>query len=360
MIKAAIVGCGKIADAHAWAISRVPGAQLVAACDSEILMAQQLAERFGIARCFSDMNEMIAEMKPDVVHITTPPAGHFELASAALRAGCHVYVEKPVTLRAAEAEKLLALAEEKGLKLTVGTDEQFSPAAIEMRRLISAGWLGGRPVHMDAYYCYDLGDERYARAFLENQSHWLRSLPGGLLHNIISHGIAKIAEFLEGDDVSVTACSFVGPLLRNAGEKDLVDEVRVILRDKADNTAYFTFSSRMRPVLHEFRVYGSKNGLLLDQDHHCVIRLPGREYKSYLNKVIPLDKAARQYRKGMFRNVRLFLKREFQMKQGLKNLVGAFYASIAEGTPPPIPYREILLTARIMDEIFAQACPKRG
>lgn len=359
MIKAAIVGCGKIADAHAWAISSTPGAELAAVCDSEGLMALQLAERFGVRQRFDEVGEMLAKARPDVVHITTPPPSHFTLARTVLEAGCSVYVEKPFTLRAAEAEELIRLAEVKGLKLTVGTDEQFSPAAVEMRRLVASGGLGGRPVHMDAYYCYDLGDERYAKAFLENQSHWLRQLPGGLLQNIISHGIAKIAEFLDGDEVSVTARGFVGPLLRGAGEKELIDELRVIIRDRLDTTAYFTFSTRMKPLLREFRVYGPKNGLILDQDHHCLIRLPGGNYKSYLDKVLPLNYAARQYRKGLFKNVGLFLRREFNMKQGLKNLVQAFYGSIADGTPPPIPYREILLTARIMDDIFEQTSPKR-
>lgn len=354
MIKTAIVGCGKIADSHAWAISQVAGAEIAATCDSEKLMAEQLAERFGVKHSFSDINEMISEIRPDVIHITTPPPSHFDLAGTALRAGCNVYVEKPITLRAWEAAELIKLAEEKGLKLTVGTDEQFSPVAIRMRRLVADGYLGGPPVHMEAYYCYDLGDERYARAFLENQSHWLRKLPGGLMQNIISHGISKLAEYLDEKDVSVIANGFVGPLLKNAGEQDLVDELRSIIRDANDTTAYFTFSTRMRPLIREFRVFGPKNGLLLDQDHHCLIKLPGGNYKSYLDKIIPLRSTARQYRKGMYGNIGLFLKREFHMKQGLKNLVEAFYKSIAEDTPPPIPFREILLTAKIMDEIFSQ------
>ena len=50
---------------------------------------------------------------------------------------------------------------------------------------------------MESYYCYDLTDPGYARALLGDKQHWVRQLPGQLLHNIISHGIARIAEFLE-------------------------------------------------------------------------------------------------------------------------------------------------------------------
>lgn len=357
MIKAAIVGCGKIADAHAWAISQVKDVMLAASCDQEELMARQLAERFQINRWFSDIHKMLEITRPDVIHITTPPHTHFELAKISLDAGCHVYIEKPFSITAKEAEKILNLAEEKQLKVTVGTDEQFSHVAIKMRELIKQGYLGGPPVHMEVYYCYDLGDERYARSFLENQAHWLRKLPGRLMHNVISHGISKIAEYLSEEDIRVIAFGFTSSLLKKAGENKLIDELRTIIYDGKKTTAYFTFSTQMRPLLREFRVYGPKNGLILNQDHHSLIKIPGIEYKSYLNKFLPLNYFARQYRKTLSKNFRLFLKREFHMKQGLKLLVELFYRSIREHSPPPIPYREIILTAKLMDEIFSQVCP---
>jgi predicted dehydrogenase len=246
------------------------------------------------------------------------------------------------------------LADQKGLKLTVGTDEQYSHVAIAMRQLIKDGFLGGSPVHMEAYYCYDLGDERYAKAFLNNSTHWLRSLPGQLMHNVISHGIAKIAEYLEEKEVEVLAHGFTSEFLRNLGENDLIDELRVIILDRLRTTAYFTFSTQMRPLLREFRIYGPKRGLIINQDHHSLIRVSGIEYKSYLNKFIPLNYFAREYRKSMFTNARLFLKNDFHMKEGMRRLIELFYSSIVNNTQPPIPYKEILLTTRIMDQAFAQ------
>ena len=65
-----------------------------------------------------------------------------------------------------------------------------------MRALIAQGYLGGPPVHMESYYGYDISDG-YARALLTDPRHWVRRLPGGLLQNVISHGIARLAEFLE-------------------------------------------------------------------------------------------------------------------------------------------------------------------
>ena len=71
-------------------------------------------------------------------------------------------------------------------------------------------------------------------------------------------------------------------------------------------TAYFTFSSQMRPSLHEFRMYGSHNGLVLDHDQDTLIRLRGRRYPSYAEKFIPPLAQARQYMGNWLTNMGLF------------------------------------------------------
>jgi predicted dehydrogenase len=95
MLKVGIVGCGKIAEAHAFQIGRIEGCEIVAVCDREPLMAKQLYERFPVKSYFSDLTQMLSEAKPDVVHICTPPENHFDIATTCLKAGTHVYVEKP-------------------------------------------------------------------------------------------------------------------------------------------------------------------------------------------------------------------------------------------------------------------------
>src|SRR5207248_7951449 len=116
--------------------------------------------------------------------------------------------------------------------------------------LVANGYLGGTPQHIESYYCYDLSDPNYARAMLSDQNHWVRSLDGGLLQNTISHGISKIAEFMTSDHLRVTARGFTSPMLRSMGENHIIDELRVIIECE-EATAYFTFSSQMKPSLHE-------------------------------------------------------------------------------------------------------------
>jgi predicted dehydrogenase len=354
VLKVGIVGCGKIADSHASQIQRIKGCEIVGVCDRELLMARQLSKRFPIKGCFNDVRELLKEAKPDVVHITTPPQSHFDLAKTCLEWGCHVYVEKPFTVYEDEARRLIGLATEKGLKITAGHDDQFSHVARRMRALIQNGYLGGAPVHMESCYCYEIAHSGYAGALLGDKQHWVRKLPGMLLQNIISHGIARIAEYLSGESPEVIAHGFTSPLLRSMGESEIVDEVRVIINDDDRRTAYFTFSSQMHPSLHEFRVYGPKNGLILDQDQETLIKLRGTRYKSYAEKFIPPLNVVGQNLRNLTTNLRLFVGRDFHMKSGMKYLIESFYQAIVEGTAAPIPYHQIVLTARIMDTIFAQ------
>jgi predicted dehydrogenase len=354
MLRVAIVGCGKIADSHAEQIQRIEGCEIAGVCDREPLMARQLYDRFPVKSYFSDLPQLLEEARPHVVHITTPPESHFSIAKTCLEAGCHVYVEKPFALYEADARALIDLATARHLRVTAGHDDQFSHVARRMRALVQQGFLGGPPVHMESYYCYELGQSPYANALLGDKSHWVRRLPGKLLQNIISHGIARIAEYLAAESPGVAVHAFTSPRLREMGETEIIDELRVIISDEEKTTAYFTFSSQMRPSLHQFRIYGTRNGLILDQDQETLIKLRGARLKSYLEKFASPLAIAKQYYENVFTNLDTFVARDFHMKSGMKYLIEAFYRSIVEDQPPPIPYREILLTARLMDSIFGQ------
>jgi predicted dehydrogenase len=356
MIKAAIVGCGKMADQHAVQIQKIRGAKLVAVCDAEPLMAKQIAERFRVPAWFTDVDEMLASERPDVVHVTTPPQSHLEIGKSCFEAGANAYIEKPFTLNTADAEELIDVANREGVKLTAGHNGQFTHAMNQMRSLASDGFLGGRVVHIESLYCYELGDPAYAKALLGDSDHWVRKLPGSLLQNIISHGVARIAEFMTGDKIVVSAQAFSSPFLQEIGQSDIIDELRLIIRDENATTAVFTFSSQISPTLHQFRLYGIKRSLMVDDDHQIVLRLDNKEYKSYVRFFVPPVTFAGQYLGNLARNVGRFARNDFHLpnEAGLLTLIRSFYTSIQDGAPLPIPYREILLTSRIMDAAFEQ------
>ena len=101
-------------------------------------------------------------------------------------------------------------------------------------------------------------------------------------------------------------------------------------------------------------MYGPKNGLILDHHQETLIKLRGARYKSYVEKFVPPVTFAGEYLTNLKGNVNRFLRNDFHMTAGMHHLIESFYRSIAEDSQPPIPYREILLTARIMDAIFDQ------
>jgi predicted dehydrogenase len=354
MLKIAIVGCGKQADAHAAPILELPSCELVAACDTEELMAKQLAERFAIPEYFHDVRKMLEVAQPDVVHITTPPQSHLDIGMLCLKAGCHVFFEKPFTLNATQAEQVLRFATERNLKITVGHNNQFNSASRRMRKLVREGFLGGSPVHLESLWCYDLGDKSFAAALLGDKEHWVRRLPGKLLHNIISHGIGRMAEFLDGDSADVIVHGARSAVLESINEKEIIDELRVIIVDRSKTTAYFTFSTQIGPRVQQLRVYGRKNSLAIDDVHQTLITTNASGYKYYLNHFIPPVLYARQYLGNARHNLARFLATDFHFEAGRKHLIQAFYKAIVEDAPLPISYREILLTARIMDSIFEQ------
>src|SRR5947208_5677250 len=345
MHRIAIIGCGKVADQHVQAIHRIADCEIVALCDRELLMAKQLGERFGVSACFSDLRELLHAASPDVVHITTPPESHYSLAKQCLESGSHVYLEKPFTITASEAESLIELAEGCGLKITVGHNYLFTLEMLEMRRLVKQGFLGGRPVHLESYWSYDMGDLRYASAFLGNRNHWVRQLPGQLFHNIISHGIAKLAEFLDDEVTEIVATAHQSEQLRSVGAEEVMDELRVMIRDKSGTTAFFCFSTQIRG-LNQLRVHGPSHSLTADIITGSLIRQGTLSYKSYLSYFVPPVKNAFEHFRSARLNIINFLRRRLYQDFGMKELIERFYNSVQKGSPVPIPYREIILTAR--------------
>jgi predicted dehydrogenase len=326
----------------------------VAVCDQEPLMAQQLADRFHVPLLFSEVSEMLRKARPDVVHITTPGQSHYPLGKMCLEAGCHVYMEKPFTVTAGQTEELLELAEAKGLRMTVGHNLQFSPEAVRMRELVRSGFLGGPPVHIDCLQCFGHSDATYSKALLGDRTHWVRSLPGSLLQNLISHGLAKIAEFLPTDNPKVIAQTFSSPFLASIGQTDIVDELRAIIYDGSNTTACFTFSTQLGAAANQIWLHGCKGSIMADSTNRMLVPVGQTGFKSYARFFLAPRVLARAYGRNSWYNIKRFLKKDFHMDCSMKLLIQEFYRSIQAGGPVPISYREILAIARIMDAIFAQ------
>ncbi len=136
-----LVGCGVIGPLHAEALASLPDAQLDAVTDIVAERAESLAARYG-ARAYTDMNVMLAREKLDVVTICTPSGMHGEHACCAMRAGCHVIVEKPMEIRLEAIDEMLRVQREQGVRLAVISQHRFDPATQQLRVLVDEQAFG--------------------------------------------------------------------------------------------------------------------------------------------------------------------------------------------------------------------------
>lgn len=359
-LKVALVGCGQIADGHVSEIQKLRSAEVVAVCDSEPLMAEQLAVRFGVPAHYADYERMIKDCKPDVVHICTPPGSHLALTRMAVDAGAHVYVEKPLALNYADSVALVEYVEEHGRKLTIGHNSEFEPPMLELRKLIGDGVLG-KCVHVESYFGYNL-DGPFGKVILGSPEHWVHRLPGKLFQNNINHLLNKITPFVTDDRPEIKAMAW----MRGGGGKvygdvrdELQDELRVIIKGERVS-AYGTFTSHVKPIAQFVRVYGSKSIIHLDFISRTVTVDRGAVLPSAIGRLMAGFDMAREHARSALRNVGRFAASDYHFFAGMNYLISAFYDSILHDAPLPISTRDMLRIAWMMDEIFAQSKGAQG
>jgi UDP-N-acetyl-2-amino-2-deoxyglucuronate dehydrogenase len=153
MTTAAVIGCGTISVVHFEAIEAHPNSQLVAVCDTDPDTAAGASERYGVP-AFASHTELLAALRPDVVHIATPHDQHVQPAIDCLAAGVNVIIEKPVAHTVAEAERLVAAAEQPGApKIGVCFQNRYNVTSQAVAELLTSGKLG-RVIGGSATVCW--------------------------------------------------------------------------------------------------------------------------------------------------------------------------------------------------------------
>ncbi len=356
-LKIGIVGCGKIADGHVEEIQKMPElALVVGVCDKEPIMAEQIAMRYGLDYHTDNIERLLAEKKPDVVHITTPPGSHLPLAKMCIDAGAHVYVEKPMTLSLADTKALLAYADKAKKKVTIGYNYLFDPAALEIADLVRSGALGDI-VHVESMYGYGLSGP-YGSAILADPNHWVLKLPGQLFHNNIDHLLCRTLQFVDEETPKVMAYAYVRRPPKFGDARDAMpDELRLFIHG-AKTSVYGTFSSHIRPAGQMMRVYGTKNIAHVDYNARTVTLEPSGSLPSAIGRVMPAFDNALAFAKAGVKNVGKFAASDFHFFTSINNLFRAFYASISHDAPLPISYRDMIRVSATLDEIFRQIRPE--
>lgn len=144
-LRAAIIGTGAIANAHAEVLTALPGAELVAVVDRDRAHADAFAERWGVPDVFDTLDELLAAGVADVLHVCTPPGVHAEQSIAALDAGLHVVCEKPAALSLDELDAMTDAASRNDRRLAVVFQQRTGSAAAHVKQLLESGAIG-RPL----------------------------------------------------------------------------------------------------------------------------------------------------------------------------------------------------------------------
>jgi len=134
---------------------------------------------------------------------------------------------------------------------------------------------------------------------------------------------------------------------------ELVDELRLVVLG-GPVSVYGTFSSHIKPTGHFTRVYGTKNTLHVDYVMRTVTLDAQTKLPSAIGRLVPAFDQGLQYLREGGKNLARFARNDFHYFSGMNRLFALFYASIVSGGPPPIPHRDILRIAAMMDEIFRQ------
>jgi predicted dehydrogenase len=187
-IRAAILGAGGIATAHAQALASLDGVALAAVADVDGGRAERLAERWG-ARAFSSLDAMLSEVRPDAVHILLPPELHARFAVECMAAGSHVFVEKPLCIAADECREIETAAMQFGRTVGVNHNVTFDATYLRLIEAIRARRLGAVQ-HVSVDWCVPFGDNTFLAPLYRRQG------PGAVILETGPHPLSLIVRLV--------------------------------------------------------------------------------------------------------------------------------------------------------------------
>jgi predicted dehydrogenase len=132
-MKVAVIGVGHLGKNHAKAFSKLKDVTLVGVADTNKTQAEEIATLYQ-TKAFTNYKDVLKEI--DAVSIATPTSIHYDIAKVTLAHGIHTLIEKPITTTVAQANKLIALAEQKNARLQVGHIERFNPAFVAAKEYL--------------------------------------------------------------------------------------------------------------------------------------------------------------------------------------------------------------------------------
>jgi predicted dehydrogenase len=337
----AIIGCGAIAGEHLAALADIKNVRVTAVCDLSAARAEATAERYGVEKWYTNYEHLIAEVRPSLIHITTPPASHFAIAKYCLAAGCNVFCEKPITLSYQEFCELRQLAEKNHCLLLEDQNYRFHSSIQRICQLLDAGKLGD-VIDVQIFLCLNIlapegpyGDR--------NVPYFGGMMRGGLIGDFLTH-IAYLTYIFAGSVVDMRTIW----TKRRPEAAWPADEFRGFIKG-ARATAYVAFSGNAQPDGFWIRVIGTKmhaEANLFEPPRLTLRRL--RAGEPALTKLIDgVTEACAVFNgtvAGFWRKLG-----GVSRYDGLPEMISATYGALERGEAAPIPLNEIDEIACLVD-----------
>lgn len=222
MLKIGIIGTGTMGRFHSFAYSQIEGTKIVAYSDPRIDVCKELATQYN-AKCVINPDEIISNPEIDLIDVCTPTPFHKEYTLKAVKAGKHVFCEKPIARTIAEAEAMVKVIKSAKMKFVVGHVLHFFPEFVVMKQLIDQGKIGKPGV---------IRTSRMA-GFPRASNDWYANFPmsGGVILDMIIHDFDWL-NWVFGEPKRVFAHGLI-----NSGY-DHLDYALVVIRYKSGVIAH--------------------------------------------------------------------------------------------------------------------------
>jgi predicted dehydrogenase len=341
-LRAAVVGLGAISLEHIEKLQGLPSARIVGLCDLEGAVVDAVGERCGIDARFTDFERMLAEARPDVVHVLTPPQSHRPLAVAALEAGAHVLVEKPIAPNAEDYAAMRDAAAAAGLHLVENYNWREAAVVRRARELVGSGAVGD-VVHVDVVFGGVLSGSGGPVAD-RDVVHFSHDLPGGALQNFASHPVSIALAF-------TGPCAGVSTMRRRLDPAmQSEDELRALLAGECAS-ALVSVTRHSAPPSFTLRVAATEGAIEADlYNDRLYVARPG----SGLAKVTNGVRHGLNLIEGAAALLGKTISSRLDHFEGLEALIAGLYRAVAEGGEPPVRAAEIDAVNEVMFKVFSE------
>jgi predicted dehydrogenase len=271
-IRAGIVGIGKMGLSHFAIANALPGVEVVAVCDTSRYVCSVL-KKYTRVETYPGYEEMIAGTRLDCLIVATPTSTHFPLARYALEKGLHLFVEKPLTLSAADSRVLSRLAQERRCVNQVGFHYRFIGTFREAQRLIRAGALG---------MVTNIHGMAFGQVVVKEQGSTWRSRKaegGGCLHDYACH-VVDLMNFLVGPPARVA-----GARMQTIFSSEVEDAVSAVFDYGAQMSGILETNwsdETVRKMSTNVVVHGTRGKLEADRQELKVYLREGNPFESYV------------------------------------------------------------------------------